>query len=100
MNGIEDFSVGVEGGYNNRVDPKAVPSITNYLSVVGHTGLAAYFGLLAIGQPKAGETVLVTAAAGSVGSLVGQIAKMKGPSDIRRGGWSGEDSPAAPRLRL
>nr|WP_280531165.1 NADP-dependent oxidoreductase [Shinella yambaruensis] len=40
--------------------------------------MAAYFGLLSIGQPRAGETVLVTGAAGSVGSLVGQIAKMKG----------------------
>lgn len=93
VNGIEDFSVGVEGGYNNLVDPEAVPSITNYLSVVGPTGLAAYFGLLVIGQPKAGETVLVTGAAGSVGSLVGQIAKMKGcrtvgvaggPTKVRR----------------
>lgn len=78
VNAIEDYSVGTGNGFNNVVDPGAVPSITNYLSVVGPTGLAAYFGLLAIGQPTAGETVLVTGAAGSVGSLVGQIAKMKG----------------------
>lgn len=78
LNAVEDYSVGVEGGYTNLVDPDAVPSITNYLSVIGPTGLAAYFGLLAIGQPQAGETVLVTGAAGSVGSLVGQIAKLKG----------------------
>ncbi len=78
LNAVEDYSVGAEGGYSNLVDPDAVPSITNYLSVIGPTGLAAYFGLLAIGQPQAGETVLVTGAAGSVGSLVGQIAKMKG----------------------
>ena len=41
-------------------------------------GLTAYFGLLDVGEPKAGETVLVSTAAGSVGSLVGQIAKIKG----------------------
>ena len=48
------------------------------LSVLGITGLTAYFGLLEIGQPKAGETVLVSGAAGSTGSFVGQIAKIKG----------------------
>ena len=48
------------------------------LSVLGITGLTAYFGLLDIGQPKAGETVLVSGAAGSTGSFVGQIAKIKG----------------------
>ena len=48
------------------------------LSVLGGTGLTAYFGLLEIGQPKAGETVLVSGAAGSTGSFVGQIAKIKG----------------------
>ena len=42
------------------------------------TGATAYFGLLDIGQPKAGETVVVSAAAGAVGSIVGQIAKLKG----------------------
>ena len=48
------------------------------LSVYGIAGLTAYFGLLKIGEPKAGETVAVSAAAGSVGSIVGQIAKIKG----------------------
>jgi NADPH-dependent curcumin reductase CurA len=52
--------------------------ITYLLSVYGVAGLTAYFGLLECGQPKAGETVVVSAAAGSVGSLVGQIAKIKG----------------------
>lgn len=49
-----------------------------FLSVLGATGLTAYFGLLDIGQPKPGETVLISGAAGAVGSIVGQIAKIKG----------------------
>jgi NADPH-dependent curcumin reductase CurA len=51
---------------------------THLLSVYGVTGLTAYFGLLECGQPKAGETVVVSAAAGAVGTIVGQIAKIKG----------------------
>ena len=52
--------------------------MTHLLSVYGVAGLTAYFGLLECGRPKAGETVVVSAAAGSVGSVVGQIAKIKG----------------------
>src|SRR4051812_18155798 len=57
--------------------PKIEP-LTHLLSVYGIAGLTAYFGLLEIGKPKAGDTVVVSAAAGSVGSIVGQIAKIKG----------------------
>ncbi|MBI2687833.1 MAG: NADP-dependent oxidoreductase [Acidobacteria bacterium] len=49
-----------------------------WLGLLGHIGLTAYFGLLEIGQPKAGETLVVSAAAGAVGSVVGQIGKIKG----------------------
>ncbi|QLK85246.1 NADP-dependent oxidoreductase [Staphylococcus sp. 17KM0847] len=49
-----------------------------YLSILGMPGMTAYTGLLQIGKPKAGETVVVSAASGAVGSVVGQIAKIKG----------------------
>ena len=67
------------------IDPKKVEKIipdenissTAYLSVLGLTGLTAYFGLLDIGDPKPGETVVISAAAGAVGSVAGQIARIK-----------------------
>ena len=52
--------------------------LTAYMSVLGATGLTAWFGLCDIGKPQPGETVVVSAAAGAVGSIVGQIAKLKG----------------------
>jgi NADPH-dependent curcumin reductase CurA len=57
--------------------PKVEP-VTHLLSVYGIAGLTAYFGLLEVGKAKAGETVVVSAAAGSVGSIVGQIGRIKG----------------------
>ena len=78
LNAIEDYSVAVPGGFTQKIDAGAVPSVTNYLSVFGAVGLTAYFGLLEVGKPQPGETVLVSGAAGAVGSLVGQIARLKG----------------------
>ena len=52
--------------------------LTAFMGPIGMTGMTAYFGLMDIGQPKAGETVVVSAAAGAVGSMVGQIAKIQG----------------------
>src|SRR5688572_30861710 len=61
----------------NKVDASRVP-LSAYLGVLGMPGVTAWVGLLDICQPKAGETVLVSAASGAVGSAVGQIAKLKG----------------------
>lgn len=79
----------------NVVNEKVVRKIENtntpltaYMSVLGMTGLTAYFGLLDIGQPKKGETVVISGAAGAVGSIVGQIAKIKGARAI---GIAGSD---------
>ena len=60
-----------------KLDPKQAP-LTTALGVLGMPGFTAYSGLLTIGQPKEGETVVVAAATGPVGSAVGQIAKLKG----------------------
>ncbi|RVA55481.1 NADP-dependent oxidoreductase [Mesorhizobium sp. M7A.F.Ca.US.001.01.1.1] len=60
-----------------KLDPAAAP-ITTALGVLGMPGFTAYAGLLTIGQPKPGETVVVAAASGAVGSAVGQIARIKG----------------------
>lgn len=67
----------VSGDDVTLVPSKDVP-LYLYLSVLGMPGMTAYTGLLQIGQPKAGETVVVSAASGAVGSIVGQIAKIKG----------------------
>ena len=79
---------GVSDGNNLRkVDPTLAP-ISTALGILGMPGLTAYFGLLEICNPQAGETVFVSAAAGAVGSLVGQIAKIKG---CRAVGSAGSD---------
>jgi NADPH-dependent curcumin reductase CurA len=73
--GWQQFSTAREG--LRKLDASAAP-ISTALGVLGMPGLTAYTGLLTIGQPKAGETVCVAAATGPVGSVVGQIAKIKG----------------------
>lgn len=78
MNAIEDYSVVTPDGFTTKIDVSQVASPSNYLYALGAVGLTGYFGLLEVGKPRAGETVLVTAAAGAVGSIVGQIAKIKG----------------------
>jgi NADPH-dependent curcumin reductase CurA len=65
------------GAILRKIDPKGAP-LSYHLGVLGMPGLTAYVGLLDIGQPKAEETVFVSAASGAVGSVVGQIAKLEG----------------------
>lgn len=64
---VEEVNPGIPGG-----------KVTDALGVLGMTGLTAYFGMTKIGEPKAGETVVVTAAAGATGSVAAQIAKISG----------------------
>lgn len=74
--GVQEYCLS-DGRGLNKVDPNVAP-LPLYLSTLGATGMTAYFGLLDIGQPKEGETVVVSGAAGAVGSMVGQIARLKG----------------------
>ncbi|SDK19805.1 NADP-dependent oxidoreductase [Sediminibacillus albus] len=74
-----------------KIDP-SLGSLTASLGVLGMPGLTAYFGLIDIGQPKQGETVVVSAAAGAVGSLVVQIAKLYGAYVV---GIAGTDKKTA-----
>ena len=71
-------SYGVSNGKDLRkLDPRAAP-ISTAIGVLGMPGMTAFVGLMDIGQPKAGETVVVSAASGAVGAVVGQLAKIKG----------------------
>ncbi len=74
--GVQQYVVTNGKGWY-KVDPKLAP-LPKYIGVLGMPGFTAYFGLLRVGEPKEGETVLVSGAAGAVGSIVGQIAKIKG----------------------
>jgi len=87
LNGWEDYSI-AEGDQVGKVRLEPGDAEQYYLSIFGAVGLTPYFGLLAVGKPLPGETVLVSAAAGAVGSLVGQIAKIKG---CRAVGLAGTD---------
>jgi NADPH-dependent curcumin reductase CurA len=85
--GWQEYAVSSGKGVR-KIDPTVAP-ISTALGVLGMPGLTAYFGLLEVGQPKAGETVVVSAASGAVGGLVGQIAKLKG---CRAVGLAGSDA--------
>jgi NADPH-dependent curcumin reductase CurA len=74
--GWQEYAL-ADGKHLTKLDAKLAPPSTA-IGVLGMPGMTAYTGLLTIGQPKAGETVVVAAASGPVGSLVGQIAKIKG----------------------
>ncbi|GKT55995.1 NADP-dependent leukotriene B4 12-hydroxydehydrogenase [Colletotrichum tofieldiae] len=78
--------------HDSRVEPvssfPAVSQPVDYLSGIGMTALTAYFGMLRVGDPKPGETVVVSGAAGATGSVAGQIAKLKGARVV---GLAGSD---------
>jgi NADPH-dependent curcumin reductase CurA len=74
--GWQDYALS-DGTDLMKIDPRVKPP-SYALGVLGMPGLTAYVGLLDIGEPKAGETVVLAAATGAVGSVVGQIAKLKG----------------------
>jgi NADPH-dependent curcumin reductase CurA len=76
MTGVQDYAV-AKAKELTKVDPRLAP-LPRFLGALGMPGLTAYFGLLDIGQPKEGETVVVSAAAGAVGAVAGQIARIKG----------------------
>ena len=88
--GWQEYAIS-DGNGARKVDPTLAP-ISTSLGVLGMPGATAYFGLLEIGKPLWGETVLVSGAAGAVGSLVGQIAKIKG---CRAVGITGSDEKIA-----
>jgi hypothetical protein len=88
--GWREYFLG-DGSSLSKVDPSAAP-LSAHLGILGGTGLTAYVGLLDIGKPKAGETVFVSGAAGAVGSVAGQVAKLKG---CRVVGSAGSDAKVA-----
>ena len=75
--GWQSYSTARAGGSLRRIDPADAP-ISTAVGVLGMPGMTAYVGLLRIGRPKEGETVVVSAASGAVGAAVGQIARIKG----------------------
>jgi len=75
--GWQEYAAAGEKNVMVKIKEMDLP-LSLYLGVLGLNGLTAYFGLLDVGQPKAGESIIVSTAAGAVGSCVGQIAKLKG----------------------
>ena len=78
--GVQEYPT-VDGGAALKIDPDLAP-LPAYLGALGMTGMTAYFGLLAVGEMKEGDTVVVSGAAGAVGSVVGQIARINGAGRV------------------
>lgn len=78
INAIEEYTRVQSADLLRKIDVTRMPSPSNFISALGAVGLTGYFGLLEVGRPTPGETVLVSGAAGAVGSVVGQIARIHG----------------------
>ena len=74
--GVQEYAA-LDGAQLTKIDPGLAP-LPTFLNALGMPGMTAYFGLLDVGDPKKGDTVVVSAASGAVGATVGQIAKIKG----------------------
>lgn len=90
LSGWQEYGICRDDVFTTALEPGT--ALRPMMSVFGSTGAAAYFGLLDIGQPKPGETVVVSAAAGATGSIAGQIAKILG---CRAVGFAGTDEKCA-----
>ena len=84
--GWQDYSLqrprGADFVYSAKIVPNPVRPLSTALGILGNTGVTAYFGLLDVGRMRPGDAVLVSAAAGGVGSVVGQIARIRGAGSI------------------
>ncbi|MGI8864240.1 MAG: NADP-dependent oxidoreductase [Solirubrobacteraceae bacterium] len=92
MSGWQDYALADEGARAMQALPPGIDP-TAALSVFGVTGMTAYFGLLDVGKVKEGDTVVVSGAAGATGSIVGQIARLKGAARVV--GIAGTDEKCA-----
>ena len=99
MFGWQDFAVVAAETIERKVDGSGLP-ISTSLGVLGLNGLTAYFALLEVGQPRAGETVVVSTAAGAVGSCVGQNRQDQGVPYRRHCRWARQGADVSRRVPL
>src|SRR5258707_7292072 len=98
MFGWQEFAVVGPAAVTRKVREDGLP-LSLSLGVTGLNGITAYFGLLDVGQPRPGDTVVVSTAAGAVGSAVGQIAKLSGCRTVGVGGRAAQGAPLRRLLR-